>query len=752
MATETSGASHSGPPDVLSLSSVIKALGPKGTSATSPAPTEAAISEQPAEEGSDCSAQTLYEGPPKCRCCTNWVEESPDDLRIPVEEQLDVKQKALVIRMGKSHSDGNPLSLHSIVVQSASLKKTLGEVFEGFEGITTSLKKLVFKAPFHPFYYRWSTLQQILEKQKKLEPDAGKYTQLLYNILEKELRDVMAEIKDLLDNKVMTYSLLWALFEPGGLVVTTEEQDERFFIAHRCAYNAKEGYLGVHAKFVDWNGERFGYSDESLCICEYHGTRPITDLGVYPARFHSSIEASKQKAMERGRRFRDLRGFHYKAYSGLVRARSGRKEVQRNCDGRIVIDASAYYHEKPDARQGLATLTSRSIAPRISVTDNQHKGSPNPTAGEYAYYPAPRISAADDQYREHELTDEQLLLCSTRVRGYTLKMKHWVEFRVNGISDIVFNETAFDTLILPQGYKQLVLSFIGGSKMSGFDDVIEGKGLGIIMLLVGNPGTGKTLTAEALADKLQKPLYILSAGELGQDARDVEPRLSEILELTTKWDAVLLFDELLEYHRGILLMTTNRADSIDRAFLSRIHLTLHYPDLAPEAKERLWRRFTDSTTNTLLDEDFAKLAMLPTNGREVKNIIKVATSAANVGTVAKSAMPVEGVHRSLTMHRVGPVHAIPVQHHAPADSTGPPPNDAGSAANHTMIDALKEHPTLRKLAEGAGNATSPGRELDKPITYEEDTPAHKVILAVLLVAMANEVFQALIQLVEIAFN
>ncbi|EJT76581.1 hypothetical protein GGTG_06499 [Gaeumannomyces tritici R3-111a-1] len=52
-----------------------------------------------------------------------------------------------------------------------------------------------------------------------------------------------------------------------------------------------------------------------------------------------------------------------------------------------------------------------------------------------------------------------------------------------------------------------------------------------------------------------------------------------------------VFEGLLEYYRGILIMATNRADVIDRAMHSRIDLTLHYPDLEPATKEQTWRQF-----------------------------------------------------------------------------------------------------------------------------------------------------------------
>lgn len=47
----------------------------------------------------------------------------------------------------------------------------------------------------------------------------------------------------------------------------------------------------------------------------------------------------------------------------------------------------------------------------------------------------------------------------------------------------------------------------------------------------------------------------------------------------------LTVDSLVEYYKGIFIMTTNRAEAIDCAFQSRIHLALHYPGLSVEARQ-----------------------------------------------------------------------------------------------------------------------------------------------------------------------
>lgn len=65
---------------------------------------------------------------------------------------------------------------------------------------------------------------------------------------------------------------------------------------------------------------------------------------------------------------------------------------------------------------------------------------------------------------------------------------------------MVWNDTAYEHLVYPEEQKDLVLSFVESHKKDGrqeVDDVIIGKGQGLIMLLSGPPGTGKTLMAEA---------------------------------------------------------------------------------------------------------------------------------------------------------------------------------------------------------------------------------------------------------------
>ena len=47
----------------------------------------------------------------------------------------------------------------------------------------------------------------------------------------------------------------------------------------------------------------------------------------------------------------------------------------------------------------------------------------------------------------------------------------------------------------------------------------------------------------------------------------------------------------VEYYRGILFLTTNRITAFDEAFLSRIHVALHFQELTPAARKQVWSAF-----------------------------------------------------------------------------------------------------------------------------------------------------------------
>lgn len=124
---------------------------------------------------------------------------------------------------------------------------------------------------------------------------------------------------------------------------------------------------------------------------------------------------------------------------------------------------------------------------------------------------------------------------------------------MDGISDISFNTLAYEKLVLPPGEKKMAWAFVESKNLlldasdsdgsTAFDDFVTDKGKGLVMLLCGSPGVGKTYTAEAIAEMAKVPLYMISAGELGSVSGHVEQALDRALDLCWRWKAMLLLDE-----------------------------------------------------------------------------------------------------------------------------------------------------------------------------------------------------------------
>lgn len=96
--------------------------------------------------------------------------------------------------------------------------------------------------------------------------------------------------------------------------------------------------------------------------------------------------------------------------------------------------------------------------------------------------------ARDAQQVLHLSREDFNLLFPAAVPAFGLKSKDWGWVLVDGLRDIVWNSTAFQSLQYDQGTKDLVHALIRGHKRglkTGFDDLIAGKGQGLVFLLHG---------------------------------------------------------------------------------------------------------------------------------------------------------------------------------------------------------------------------------------------------------------------------
>lgn len=210
----------------------------------------------------------------------------------------------------------------------------------------------------------------------------------------------------------------------------------------------------------------------------------------------------------------------------------------------------------------------------------------------------------------------------------------------------------FDTVILHKDKKKQILDTISQIdnhnlifKEWGFEEVFE-KGTAISLLFYGEPGTGKTLMGQAIADKFDYNLKVISTAEIETpEPGGAERNLKKYFDEAKSAKTVLLFDECdslitdrqrvgmilaaqincllteLEKFTGIAIFTTNRLYALDPAFERRLSLKLEFP--MPDAKHRelIWRRMFPSKAPLAKDIDWEGLASVSIAGGHIKNVV-----------------------------------------------------------------------------------------------------------------------------------
>ena len=100
-----------------------------------------------------------------------------------------------------------------------------------------------------------------------------------------------------------------------------------------------------------------------------------------------------------------------------------------------------------------------------------------------------------------KLKDEHALVAPGRVPGFALQEKIWAFLQVSKLNEIKWSPNAYQSLQIDRTNKSLLLNLVKSHQLAApgeRHDIIPGKGNGLIFLLHGSPGTGKTFTARKL--------------------------------------------------------------------------------------------------------------------------------------------------------------------------------------------------------------------------------------------------------------
>ncbi|KAK1148084.1 hypothetical protein N8T08_010720 [Aspergillus melleus] len=393
----------------------------------------------------------------------------------------------------------------------------------------------------------------------------------------------------------------------------------------------------------DYDGEAFRTAWHTVSFDYFQGEREITSLTCYPLKYHPQRERILQEHVERGRQFKEVsqEGVRHHYYSGwnlvtgIFKEENARLAEPEYVESEVIIDIKeAERHvpewvnrEVPEMESEWTLWDKEDLPCRVWYTQEGEQQD----IGVHATWSSRLVIREDgSHYQEaaqfhkkspyfrkdgtlcfEDWSDTDFAILPRRLLGYVLRERRFMCLNVQSLQSKAENDrVTLDDIQIKDSHRKIVRSSVSShfirnarnrsdaTRRQYDPDIIRGKGRGLVILLHGAPGVGKTATAEAVALEFNKPLFPITCGDLGITPDAVEETLKRIFRYAHLWDCILLLDEadvfltqrdrfniernalVSEYYSGILFLTTNRVGALDEAFRSRVHVSLYYPHLS----------------------------------------------------------------------------------------------------------------------------------------------------------------------------
>jgi SpoVK/Ycf46/Vps4 family AAA+-type ATPase len=213
----------------------------------------------------------------------------------------------------------------------------------------------------------------------------------------------------------------------------------------------------------------------------------------------------------------------------------------------------------------------------------------------------------------------------------------------------------FDDIVLPPDQKAQLREIISYVKHRnavydkwGFERKLSlGKGLNI--LFAGESGTGKTMAAEIIANELNLDIYKIDLSSIvSKYIGETEKNIDKIFRESETSNSIIFFDEAdaifgkrsevrdahdryanieinyllqkLEEHKDIVILASNLAKEIDKAFVRRVQFWIEFPVPSEDDRFKIWKNIFPKEIPLSSDIDFRLLAkQFQVSGGIIKN-------------------------------------------------------------------------------------------------------------------------------------
>ena len=425
-----------------------------------------------------------------------------------------------------SYKECNPDKTHvstRLEVNSSPLINILQKVITHYPGdaLTTLFKAIiVFDEPFMMIFHHYKKLR---EEHSRIEGEAKQHLGLLLDFLGEQWPKA-SETSERIDQKTIkeiSYNELWLLYPPGTIIYTKKNGEWCAYKVHQLGGFHRLGEdlftsLQIECLFscFDATGTSLKTSSTSVSVSYYSGTRAIGNLEFVPAGYMPEEAGVGEALVVRGQRYWEYRDKgHFQNYTGTAWPTSTPKvSVSRNKrathlinilnvqDGhRVMVDhstSSRYRDLDGEYTHRSSTLIARPLAGCLcSKCGRAHRQSMDYEGDSDDEDGALKKIRKLGKFGFSDA--ERLLCCSSEVSAFSLRDRTWRSVKVSQLGPVNFRDDAFKKLVIKGKYKTVVKAMVRSylDNEATSRDLIQGKGRGLVVLLHGSPGTGKTLTA-----------------------------------------------------------------------------------------------------------------------------------------------------------------------------------------------------------------------------------------------------------------
>ncbi|XVV15529.1 ATP-binding protein [Actinoplanes sp. CA-131856] len=234
--------------------------------------------------------------------------------------------------------------------------------------------------------------------------------------------------------------------------------------------------------------------------------------------------------------------------------------------------------------------------------------------------------------------------------------------RAGGAVQSITPRRSMDDLVLPDSQLNQITEIV--SAFRAWPRIAEAWGFartattgGVKALFTGEPGTGKTMSAEVVTGMLGLELLKVDLAQVvSKWVGETEKNMEVVFQQAEDSHAVLLFDEAdalfgkrgevkqgtdryanlevgyllqrLEASEGLIILTSNLKENIDQAFTRRFHFVVHFPRPGVAERRRLWQQAFPPEAPLSPDVDVDALSRLDMTGAGITAAARTAALTA----------------------------------------------------------------------------------------------------------------------------